>query len=73
MFAPSIVEGESDDGTKRWNALRQRVIEHVSCSAWLCRDRGAELIAFLLSAAIEHPGGRSLLHPSHNATTDGTP
>lgn len=30
VFSQSIAEGEADDGTKRWNALHQRVIEHVS-------------------------------------------
>ncbi|KAG7529685.1 hypothetical protein FFLO_05491 [Filobasidium floriforme] len=28
VFSQSIAEGEADDGTKRWNALHQRVIEH---------------------------------------------
>ena len=32
VFSANIVEGEADDGTKRWNALHQRVIEHVSAS-----------------------------------------
>jgi len=47
VFSQTIAEGELDDGTKRWNALHQRVIEHVSFRArYNLRER--QLIVHIL-------------------------